>query len=800
MLSSSQYAGPLTALFAPKAPAGAHSGGGSRTEREDRPSTGLAALLAASASSATRTDKSASAGTRSLPFHSSAPPLPKDWAPVERTALLRSIRQLLGPDNDKQDMNTRSFGSLYDACRTLIVHADAGQDIFDGLKGALQRAVGARASSLRAASSDPKPEAAFAWLDSLAATWQDWCDRIELVRSVLSPLDQNYLLPRKPSGVEPIRDLAMRTFKESIVEDAELQQRLLTAVTLAINTERQTDTANHRDRHAAVLEMLLRLDSYSPLEAAIHESTSEFYQKEASALTESLDVAKYLGYVSQRLSQEEERANALLHGSAGQVKNVSVVLARLVSDHSLLLVAGFPALLQANDVASLARLYALLSRVSGLADLKTAWATELRASGQSMVLDSSIDDTLIERILQYKARTDNIVKEAFGADSEFTHRQQEAFESFINARGNRVAELIAKFLDVKLKQGNKTMTDAELEEALDDALVLFRYTHDKDMFEEFYKRSFAKRLLLNRSASSDAEQSMLLKLKDECGAAFTNKLETMLKDITLSEDIMKGYEMGEARAKADGREVSFDFSAHVLTQAHWPTYPQSELIIPSDMAAVLERFKAYYQSRNSGRRLTWAHSLGTCALKANLPRAGEKELHVSTYQSLVMLLFNDEERLRYEQIKERVGLDDKELRRTLQSLACGQIPTRVLRKDPQGKDVNDGDCFVVNPALKNERQRVRINQIQMADTVEEQSSTRDRVMFDRNMIVDAAVVRILKAKKQIRHAELITEVVDATKSRFAPDIREIKNRIETLIDREYLERVEGERGLYRYVA
>lgn len=48
--------------------------------------------------------------------------------------------------------------------------------------------------------------------------------------------------------------------------------------------------------------------------------------------------------------------------------------------------------------------------------------------------------------------------------------------------------------------------------------------------------------------------------------------------------------------------------------------------------------------------------------------------------------------------------------------------------------------------------------------VEEQSSTRDRVMFDRNMIVDAAVVRILKAKKQIRHAELITQVVDATKS------------------------------------
>lgn len=104
-----------------------------------------------------------------------------------------------------------------------------------------------------------------------------------------------------------------------------------------------------------------------------------------------------------------------------------------------------------------------------------------------------------------------------------------------------------------LKSGNKTMTDAELETALSNALVLFRFTKgacvcadassnslfahlrsfhaatDKDMFEEFYTRQFAKRLLLNKSASSDAEMSMLLKLKEECGPDFTRKLETMLK-------------------------------------------------------------------------------------------------------------------------------------------------------------------------------------------------------------------------------------------------------------------------------
>lgn len=54
------------------------------------------------------------------------------------------------------------------------------------------------------------------------------------------------------------------------------------------------------------------------------------------------------------------------------------------------------------------------------------------------------------------------------------------------------------------------------------------------MFEAFYKKDLAKRLLLGKSASIDAEKSMISKLKTECGSQFTNKLEGMFKDIELS--------------------------------------------------------------------------------------------------------------------------------------------------------------------------------------------------------------------------------------------------------------------------
>lgn len=58
------------------------------------------------------------------------------------------------------------------------------------------------------------------------------------------------------------------------------------------------------------------------------------------------------------------------------------------------------------------------------------------------------------------------------------------------------------------------------------------------MFEAFYKKDLAKRLLVGKSASVDAEKSMLSKLKQECGGAFTGKLEGMFKDMELSKDIM----------------------------------------------------------------------------------------------------------------------------------------------------------------------------------------------------------------------------------------------------------------------
>ena len=112
----------------------------------------------------------------------------------------------------------------------------------------------------------------------------------------------------------------------------------------------------------------------------------------------------------------------------------------------------------------------------------------------------------------------------------------------------------------------------------------------------------------------------------------------------------------------------------------------------------------------------------------------------------------------------------------MQSLACAKY--RVLNKIPKGRDVNDTDLFTVNLNFVDVKYRIKINQIQAKETKQENKETHERVAADRNFETQAAIVRIMKARKTIAHAELVSEVIIATKSRGVLDPADIKKNIE----------------------
>ncbi|RYG55156.1 hypothetical protein EON66_05940, partial [archaeon] len=81
-----------------------------------------------------------------------------------------------------------------------------------------------------------------------------------------------------------------------------------------------------------------------------------------------------------------------------------------------------------------------------------------------------------------------------------------------------------------------------------------------------------------RSSSIDLEKSMISKLKMECGAQFTSKLEGMFKDVDVSRDLMDKF--GAFVRLPSSTKPPFDLHVHVLTSSYWPAYAKATVNVP----------------------------------------------------------------------------------------------------------------------------------------------------------------------------------------------------------------------------
>eukprot|EP00980_Cylindrotheca_fusiformis_P028787 scaffold22642_cov134-Cylindrotheca_fusiformis.AAC.42 len=370
---------------------------------------------------------------------------------------------------------------------------------------------------------------------------------------------------------------------------------------------------------------------------------------------------------------------------------------------------------------------------------------------------------------------------------------------------NVVAEALAKYVDVFMKDAKKQQPDNNWAESIISGV--FCYLQAKDVFEAFYKKDLAKRLLWNRVVSMDVERNFVSLLKAECGAGYTAKMEGMFQDMDWSRENMTRYK--QSRYQNGGPNDQLDMDIEVLTTGYWPVYPQyPNLILPQSLKDKQEHFLDYYRSKYQGRRMTWQYFLGHVSVQFRPNPSGPKyNLLVSLCQALVLIQFNNGDDIKLPQLMAAVGLDDRsEMERILQSLSMGKEGTRVLQKrdwDMEEKKkkrttVHDNDTFRVHAGFKSNQRRIRITNILVKETKEERDKTVEGVSRDRLYLIDAVLVRIMKARKTILHQQLIPQVLEQVKVPAQPT--DVKKRIESLIEREYMERDPKERNRYNYLA
>uniref|UniRef100_A0A674BZH7 Cullin-4A n=1 Tax=Salmo trutta TaxID=8032 RepID=A0A674BZH7_SALTR len=625
------------------------------------------------------------------------------------------------------------------------------------------------------------------FLKRMNRCWQDHCRQTIMIRSIFLFLDRTYVLQN--SLLPSIWDTGLELFRNHIVSDGAVQKRTVDGILEQIERERNGETVD-RSLLRSLLGMLSDLQVYKEsFEERFLMETNRLYAAEGQRLMQERDVPEYLHHVARRLEEENDRVISYLDQST-QKPLISNVEKQLLGEHmTAILQKGLSILLDGNRVMELALLYQLFSKVKGgLPTLLQHWRDYIKSFGGEIVGTPEKDKDMVQDLLDFKDKMDNVAQGCFNRNESFINAMKEAFETAVCAK----SPTPAKYVDCKLRAGNKEATEEEMERILDKIMIIFRFIHGKDVFEAFYKKDLAKRLLVGKSASVDAEKSMLSKLKHECGAAFTSKLEGMFKDMELSKDVMIQYKQ---YTQNQSEPSQLELTVNILTMGYWPSYTPMEVHLPPEMVKLQEVFKLFYLGKHSGRKLQWQPTLGHAVLKTEF-KEGKKELQVSLFQTLVLLMFNEGEEFSVEEIKSATGIEEGELRRTLQSLACGKA--RVLNKSPRGKDIEDGDRFNFNNDFRHKLFRIKINQIQMKETVEEQVSTTERVFQDRQYQIDAAVVRIMKMRKTLGHNLLVSELYNQLKFPVKPG--DLKKRIESLIDRDYMERDKESPNQYHYVA
>jgi len=502
-----------------------------------------------------------------------------------------------------------------------------------------------------------------------------------------------------------------------------------------------------------------QLDLYEDIfETPFLAATGDYYNAEASKMLQDETISVYMEKVIQRIENENKRSRKFLYPSSFQ---------KVTSECEQTLLDEVQAHIKTQG----------LDAISGL-------------KGDTMA------QQFVENVLSVHKKCLDMIKEVFQGDQAFIGALDKACNAVINHRQpkqpSKAPELLARYCDTLLKKSQKGISESEIDDKLSSSITVFKYLDDKDIFQKFYSRNLGKRLIHQQSHSMDLEEAMINRLKQACGYEFTNKFHRMFTDISLAEDLNTKF---SDFLKSSNVDVGINYFVRVLQQGAWPLSQNnlSPLAIPVELEKTVQMYEAFYGKQFSGRKLTWLHHLSSGDIKLGY-LAKTYIVNMTTFQMALLLLFEKSDNLNYKELHATTKMSDEQFPRYVQSL----IDAKLLTSSTE--ELSSDSIISLNMKYSNKRTKFRIAGTVQRETPQEVEQTHHAIDDDRKMYLQAAIVRIMKSRKLLKHNQLIQEVLAQSKARFAPSIQMIKKCIESLIDKAYIERTPNSTDEYSYMA
>ncbi|GAB1862607.1 Cullin-2 [Camponotus japonicus] len=638
--------------------------------------------------------------------------------------------------------------------------------------------------------------------------WTEYSQGIYYLHSLYLYLNQQHIKKQKLSEAELI-------YGASSNRDEECQEQMEIGE-LGLDIWKKKMIIPLREKLVSLLLSFVRVEEYKmkgqlnlyqeAFEEPFLKASKEFYMAEALSLLQQLDVTRYMEKVTWRLNQEETRAHKFLHKSS--VPKVRACCEeKMVDAQADWLHAEAEIMIKNESKRDLALLYPLLRPLPGgldpLVQKLTQHITQQGLQAIGPLQGENVYTQFVESMLNVHSKYSELIRDVFKGDQSFVGALDKACSAIVNYRPApkqpvRAPELLAKYCDSLLKKSPKAASESEIEDKLRRSITVFKYVDDKDVFQKFYSRMLAKRLIHQQSQSMDAEEMMIDDLKRACGYEFTNKLHRMFTDMSVSADLNAKFTA--TLREGDGEnQLGTGFGVKVLQAGAWPlALPPSPgpFHVPQQLEKSIQAFETFYHMQFSGRKLTWLHHLSQGELKFNYLRKSYL-VTVQTYQMALLLLFEHCDAIPCREAAASLRLSHDQLIKHAASL----VDCKILNKSTEeSSELEEDTILTLNFDYSNKRTKFRVTGVLQRDAPQDAEATHRSVDEDRKMFLQAAIVRIMKSRKLLRHNQLIQEVLSQSKVTFAPSIGMIKKCIETLIDKQYIERTANSADEYSYIA
>ncbi|KAL0477261.1 cullin C [Acrasis kona] len=734
-----------------------------------------------------------------------------------------------------------NFRDLYDKAHRLVTNK-YGEKLYQAVQTTIER-------HTKGISENVKKEKDDTFLEKLLKVWEKYRKSASIIRDIMLFLDEQWVERHSTHDkkILTVFEQGIYIFRmEVLIKLTDRVQRLMLFI-----IQRERDGGEKADKFLLrnLTQMMVEIEKekvYIPVfETKFLSESHVYYKKEAQRIFDSSTAPVYLRTIQQRLKEETDRAERCFDPDT-RAKIEKVVKDEMIEAYKDTVVSkegsGVLVMLQNKEEDQLRLVYDVLSLVEGaLQPTIEIFCQYVTKQGFQIVQedDKSLSDlnnkdrnyiSLVNQVIELRVYYDNLLLKAFSTvakgnrirDQDFSKAIKEAFDNVVN-QNKRFPEYLSLLLDTKLKKGKQAVEDEQLDTFFDQVIMVFRHVREKDIFERYYKEHLAQRLLEERSASDDAEKLFLTKLKADFGYQFTAKLEGMFKDMKISKDLMDEWKhFADQLKEADKPPV--DMTVQVLTHGYWPVSSAARCEYPDPaLSRSTEIFSKFYLSKHSGRKLTWQNNMGTCSMIAN-GYLSKFEFTVSTYQMAILMLFNENEELSMNAIQDATKISPSDLKKNLLYLckpADDDVKTKKFSKlitaraggaaassavdEDDGKEkkkttINKDTIFKPNDKFKSKKLRMKLLPPVVREDEEKKSETDQQIEEERKWVVDAVIVRIMKARRFLKHSELILEVTNQLHNRFMPKPQLIKQRVENLIEREYLAREDNDRTNYKYLA